>query len=62
MNDNIKDYEDSMNDFSLTWKSYQVLREGLVVTDKELQELIDYNEVNERYEICEKLNNLKNGR
>ena len=46
----------------MVWKGYQVLREGLVVSKDEIDELIRYFESTEDYGICDKLNKLKNER
>ncbi|HHX69480.1 MAG TPA: hypothetical protein GX708_15720 [Gallicola sp.] len=53
------EFNSSHNNFSMVWKSYQVLREGLKVSSDEIDELINYHKSNEDYEICEKLNKLK---
>ena len=58
----IKEIKSSYYDFSMVWKSYQVLREGLVVSKDEIDELIRYFEYTEDYGICDKLNKLKNER
>lgn len=55
----IDGFNSSYNNFSMVWKSYQVLREGLKVSNYEIDELINYHKSNEDYEICEKLNKLK---
>jgi len=52
-------YKQSHNNFSLLWKTYQILREGLKVSDEELDSLIDYHNKNEDYEISDKLLKLK---
>ena len=53
----IKEVKSSYDDFSMVWKSYQILREGLEVSKDEIEELVMYY-----YEICDKLNKLKNER
>jgi len=53
------EFNSSHNNFSMVWKTYQVLREGLKVSSDEIDELINYHKSNEDYEICEKLNKLK---
>ena len=35
------DYKQSHNNFSLIWITYQILREGLKVSDEELDNLIE---------------------
>jgi hypothetical protein len=55
----IDGFNSSYNNFSMVWKSYQVLREGLKVSNDEIDELINYHSSKEDYEICEKLNKLK---
>ena len=52
-------FNSSYNNFSMVWKSYQVLREGLKVSNDEIDELIEYHKSKEDYEICEKLNKIK---
>lgn len=52
-------YEQSHNKFNLIWKTYQILREGLKVSDEELDNLIDYYNKNEDYEISYKLLKIK---
>ena len=52
-------FNSSYNNFSMVWKSYQVLREGLKVPNDEIDELINYHNSKEDYEICEKLNKFK---
>jgi aerobic-type carbon monoxide dehydrogenase small subunit (CoxS/CutS family) len=52
-------FESSYNNFSMIWKSYQVLREGLKVSNDEIDELIKYHTSKEEFEICEKLNKIK---
>ena len=52
-------YKQSHNNFSLLWKTYQILREGIHVSDDELDNLIDYHNKNEDYEISDKLLKLK---
>lgn len=52
-------FESSYNDFSMVWKSYQVLREGLKVSNEEIDELISYHISNEDFEICANLAKLK---
>ena len=52
-------FNSSHNNFSMVWKSYQVLRDGLKVSNGEIDELIDYHSSKEDYEICEQLNKLK---
>lgn len=44
------------NDFNMMWKSYQILREGLKVSNVEIEELISYHNRNENYEISHQLN------
>tara|TARA_R110000772_G_scaffold2410_1_gene8321 strand:- start:42079 stop:42255 length:177 start_codon:yes stop_codon:yes gene_type:complete len=44
-----------MDNFSMVWKSYQVLREDLKVSEEEMDELIKYQESKEKFEICEQL-------
>ena len=39
-------YKQSHNNFSLLWKTYQILREGLKVSDEELDNLIDEHNPN----------------
>ena len=56
----IKEYRSSYYNYSMVWKAYQVLREGLEVSKDEIEELIRYFESTEDYEICDKLNKLKN--
>ena len=53
------DYKQSHNNFSLIWKTYQILREGLIVSDEELDNLIDNHNKNEDYELSDKLSKLK---
>lgn len=50
---------ESYNNFSMVWKTYQVLRESLKVSKEEIDELIHYHMLQEDYEICEKLNKFK---
>jgi len=51
------------NQFDKVYKTYNILREGIVSSDEEIQELIDYFTQTEDYEICEKLKNkLSNGK
>ena len=57
--DRMKEFNSSYDNFSMVWKSYQVLREGLKVSNEEIDELIEYHKSKEDYEICEKLNKLK---
>lgn len=52
-------YESSYNDFSMVWKTYQILREGLEVSDNELDELIKYHNQRENYELSDKLLKIK---
>ena len=53
----IKEIKSSYYDYSMVWKGYQVLREGLVVSKDEIDELIRYFESTEDYGICDKLKN-----
>lgn len=55
----MKDVEIAYNNFKIIWKSYQVLRDGLKVSNEEIDELIQYYTLMEEYEICDKLNKLK---
>lgn len=48
--------ENKYNDFNMIWKSYQILREGLKVSNVEIEELISYHNRNEDYEISHRLN------
>lgn len=48
-------YKQTHNNFSLIWKTYQILREGLNVSNEELNNLIDYHNKNEDYELSDKL-------
>lgn len=48
------------NQFDKVYKSYKILREGLVSSDEEIKELIDYFTQTEDYEICAKLKNKLN--
>jgi hypothetical protein len=52
-------FESSHNNFSMVWKSYQVLRECLEVSNDEIDELIKYHTSKEEFEICDKLNKFK---
>jgi hypothetical protein len=52
-------FESSHNNFSMVWKTYQILREGLKVSNGELDELIKYHNQSEDYLISDKLNKLK---
>jgi hypothetical protein len=52
-------FESSHNNFSMVWKTYQILREGLKVSNDELDGLIKYHNQNEDYGISDKLNKLK---
>lgn len=52
-------FESSYNNFSMVWKSYQILRNGLKVSNEEIDELIDYHKSKEEFEICSKLNKIK---
>ena len=52
-------YKKSHNNFSLIWKTYQILREGLKVSDEELDNLIEVHNKNEDYELSNKLSKLK---
>ena len=51
----MKEIKRKYNDFQMAYKSYQILREGLIVPNDELQQLIDFFEKSENYEICKKL-------
>lgn len=53
------DYKQSHNNFSLIWITYQILREGLKVSDEELDNLIDEHNKNEDYELSDKLTKYK---
>jgi hypothetical protein len=55
----INDFESSYNNFSMYWKSYQVLREGFKVSNEEIDELLKYHTLKEEFEICQKLNEIK---
>lgn len=52
-------FESSHSNFSMFWKTYQILREGLKASNDELDELIKYHNQNEDYLISDKLNKLK---
>jgi hypothetical protein len=52
-------FESSHNNFTMVWKTYQILREGLKVSNDELDELIKYHNRNEDYEISDKLLKIK---
>jgi len=52
-------YKSSHNDFSMLWKSYQIVREGLKVSNDELDKLIEYHNNNEDYIISNNLTKFK---
>jgi hypothetical protein len=52
-------FESSHNNFSMVWKTYQILREDLKVSNDELDELIKYHNRNDDYEISDKLLKIK---
>ena len=52
-------FKSSHNNFSMVWKTYQILREDLKVSNDELDELIKYHNRNDDYEISDKLLKIK---
>ena len=52
-------FKSSHNNFSMVWKTYQILREGLEVSNNEIDELIKYHNKNEDYRISAKLLKIK---
>jgi hypothetical protein len=48
----MSDPKSKYNNFQNVWKSYQIIREGLIVPKDEIKELISYFEASEDYEIC----------
>jgi len=52
-------FKSSHNNFSMVWKTYQILREGLEVSNNEIDELIKYHNKNEDYRISDKLLKIK---
>ena len=52
-------FKSSHKNFSMVWKTYQILREGLEVSNNEIDELIKYHNKNEDYRISDKLLKIK---
>lgn len=49
-----------VDNFSLMLKTYQLLREGYIASNKEIEILIEFHNQNENYEISDKLLKMKN--
>ena len=60
--DNIElnNYEKSHNEFLYVYRAYLILREGLIVSNEKMNDLISFFEKKEDFEICNKLKLLKN--